>query len=218
MGGIGSGNRYRYGTKSTVDGRTSLDIRRWARESYLTPGRQFSWQWTWGDGSKSSINVRVESGWSIRLIYRCRFSGEQDWTDVDYSVSLVRTPCHLGGERVWFRCPGRGCGRCVAKLYSVGHYYVCRHCGNLAYGSQNEDVTFRALSRADRLRRKLDPKGYWDDGVPDKPKGMHWRTYERLARAVISADHVATRGWETRFAGLEASLKMLKKGSAQRQL
>jgi hypothetical protein len=69
MGGIGSGNRYRYGTKNTVEGRTSLDVNRWTREGYLSPGRSFSWQWTWGDGSKSTINVRVESEWSIRLIY-----------------------------------------------------------------------------------------------------------------------------------------------------
>jgi len=210
MGGIGSGNRYRYGTKSTVEGRTSLDINRWAREGYLSAGRSFSWKWTWGDGSKSTISVRVESAWSIRLTYRTRSGGEVDWTDVDYRIQLERTPCRFGGERVWFRCPGRGCGRRVAKLYCVGRYYVCRHCGNLAYESQNEDAISRALSRANRMRRKLDPKGYWDEGVPDKPKGMHWHTYERLARAALAADHSAMLGWETKFAGIEARLSKIK--------
>lgn len=180
MGGIGSGNRYRYGTKDTVEGRTSLDINRWAREGYLTAGRWFSWQWSWGDGSKSSINVRIESAWSIRLIYRTRSYGEEDWTEVDYSVGLERTPCHFGGERTWFRCPGRGCGRRVAKLYSVGRYYVCRHCGDLAYSSQREDRGSRTLSRAQKIRKKLGGSANMFEFFPPKPKGMHWRTYERL--------------------------------------
>lgn len=210
MGGIGSGNRYRYGTKNTVEDRTSLDVNRWAREGYLSPGRSFSWQWTWGDGSKSTLNVRVESEWSIRLIYRVRFGGEVDWTDVDYSIQLERTPCRFGGERTWFRCPGRGCGRRVAKLYCAGRYYVCRHCGDLAYESQREDGASRAMSRANRMRRKINPASFLAGTFPDKPKGMHWRTYERLARAALAADHSALMGWESKFAGLEARLSKIK--------
>jgi hypothetical protein len=210
MGGIGSGNRYRYGTKNTVEGRTRLDVNRWAREGYLSPGCSFSWQWTWGDGSKSSINVRVESEGSIRLIYRVRFGGEQEWTDVDYTIGLERTPCRFGGERVWFRCPGRGCGRRVVKLYSVGRYYVCRHCGNLVYGSQRKDGASRAMARANRMRRKINPASFLAGAFPGKPKGMHWRTYERLARAALAADQAAMIGWQTKFAELEARLSKIK--------
>lgn len=189
MGGIGSGNRYRYGTKNTVEGRTWLDVRRWAREDKLSPGNWFSWQWTWGDGSKSSINVRVESAWSIRLIYRVRSWGEEDWTDVDYSIGLERTDCHFGGERVWFRCPGRGCGRRVAKLYSVGRYYVCRHCGDLAYNSQREDASSRAMSKAQTIRKKLGASANLMEFFPAKPKGMHWRTYARLRGQGMALEH-----------------------------
>ncbi len=210
MGGIGSGNRYRYGTKNTVEGRTSLDVNRWACDGYLSPGRSFSWQWTWGDGSKSSINVRVESAWSIRLIYRTRSGGEVDWTDVDYSIQLERTPCRFGGERTWFRCSGRGCGRRVAKLYCAGRYYVCRHCGDLAYSSQREDAATRALSRANRLRRKINPASYLADIFPDKPKGMHRRTYARLAHAALAADHETTMAWNNQMASIEARLLKIK--------
>lgn len=180
MGGIGSGNRYRYGSKNTIEGRTSLDINRWARDGYLTAGRSFNWQWTWGDGSKSNINVRVESAWTIRLIYRTRSGGEVDWTDVDYSIQLTRTPCRFGGERTWFLCPGRGCGRRVAKLYCAGRYYVCRHCGDLAYSSQREDAGDRALRRAQAIRKKLGGSANMLELFPPKPKGMHWKTYIRL--------------------------------------
>ena len=185
MGGIGSGNRYRYGTKSTVEGRTSLDINRWARDGYLTAGQSFSWQWTWGDGSTSSINVRVESAWTIRLIYRTRSGGEVDWTDVDYSIQLTRTPCRFGGERTWFLCPGRGCGRRVAKLYCAGRYYVCRHCGDLAYSSQRENTGDRALRRAQAIRNQLGGSSNMCEPFPQKPKGMHWRTYERLCAQAV---------------------------------
>lgn len=210
MGGFGSGNRYRYGTKNTVAGRTSLDVRSWAREGYLKPGQQLSLQWSWGDGRTSNIEMHVESAWSIRLIYRIRLGGEQEWTDVDYSIWLERTPCHLGGERVWFRCPGRGCGRRVAKLYSVGHYYVCRHCGKLAYECQNEDAVSRAKSRADKIRRKINPTSSPAGAFPRKPKGMHQRTYERLAHAAFSADHKAAMVWESLLEAMEARLLKIK--------
>ncbi len=180
MGGIGSGNRYRYGTKNTVEGRTSLDINRLARDGNLKAGRSFSLQWTWRDGSTSSIGVRVESAWSIRLNYRTRSGGEVDWTDVDYSIQLTRTPCRFGGERNWFRCPGRGCGRRVAKLYCAGNYYVCRHCGDLAYSSQREDAGDRALSRAQAIRKRLGGSANMLMPFPPKPKGMNWKTYIRL--------------------------------------
>lgn len=189
MGGIGSGNRYRYSTKNTVEGRTWLDVRHWAREHKLSPGNWFSWQWTWGDGSKSSVNVRVESAWSIRLTYRVRSWGEEEWTDVDYSIGLERTACNYGGERVWFRCPGRGCGLRVAKLFSVGRYYVCRHCGDLAYESQREDPSSRAMSKAQKIRKRLGGMANLTLPFPDRPKGMHWRTYWGLYNQGMAQEH-----------------------------
>lgn len=185
MGGIGSGNRYRYNSKNTVEGRTSLDINRWVREGCITSGRSFSTKWTWGDGSTSSISVRVESAWAIRLSYRTRSGGEVDWTDVNYSIQLTRTPCRFGGERTWFLCPGRGCERRVAKLYCAGRYYVCRHCGNLAYSSQSEDAGDRALRRAQTIRKQLGGSANMFELFPPKPKGMHWRTYISLQRESI---------------------------------
>jgi hypothetical protein len=45
MGGIGSGRHWRYGTKSITNEYRSIDVRRWAREGMLEPGRRFFWQW-----------------------------------------------------------------------------------------------------------------------------------------------------------------------------
>ena len=61
-----------------------------------------------------------------------------------------------------------------------GKVYACRHCNRLAYSTQRENAGDRAGSRADKLRDRLG----WDAGILNgggcKPKGMHWRTFERL--------------------------------------
>lgn len=178
MGGRGSGNRWRYGAKSTTDDYRTLDIRRWAREGILRPGYLGGWQWTRNGETVASIQMRAGED-RVTLIYRHR-SGGNEWKDEHYPVRIVRTPCHLGGSRAWFLCPALGCGRRVAILYSGG-IFACRHCYQLAYASTREDAGGRATRRADTLRAHLG----WGPGILNghgpKPKGMHWRTFARLA-------------------------------------
>ena len=73
----------------------------------------------------------------------------------------------------------------VAILYGGG-IFACRHCYRLAYASQREGADDRALRRADTIRRRLGWKPGILNGLGDKPKGMHWRTFERL-----TSDHEA---------------------------
>ena len=65
-------------------------------------------------------------------------------------------------------------------LAADGRFFACRHCHNLAYRSQREVDDDRAARRANTIRRRLG----WDPGILNvdgwKPKGMHWRTFERL--------------------------------------
>lgn len=175
MGGMGSGRRWHYSANDTTNDYRALDVRRWQRDGLLTPGRAFGWQWSRDGEVVASIQVRVETG-RVYLIYRHRSSG--DWKDENYPVWLDWTPCNLGGQRPWFRCPARGCGRRVAILYGGG-IFACRHCYRLAYPSQRETWDDRAARQADRIRDKLG----WEPGILNadglKPKGMHWRTFER---------------------------------------
>lgn len=177
MGGMGSGRYWHYGANDATTDYRALDVRRWQRDGLLTPGRAFGWQWNCDGEVFASIQVRVETG-RVNLIYRHR-SGGGEWKHENYPVWLDWTPCNLGGQRPWFRCPARGCGRRVAILYGGG-IFACRHCYRLAYPSQRETPDDRAARRADRIRNKLG----WEPGILNgdglKPKGMHWRTFERL--------------------------------------
>jgi len=197
MGGFGSG-RYGYygGGSDTTDDYRSLDIRRWRRDGLLVSGRAFGWKWTRNGETTASIQVRVEPD-RVFLDYRQRSNGN-DWKDEKYPVKLAWTACHLGGSRPWFICPARGCGRRVALLYG-GAIFACRKCYRLSYGSQREAPHDRAARRADRIRERLK----WEPGILNgeggKPKGMHWRTFERLSR-----EHQALV--ESSFAGIALRL------------
>lgn len=73
-----------------------------------------------------------------------------------------------------------------------GEIFACGQCHNLAYESQNETAHSRALSKAQAIRVKLggDPGLIYD--FPQKPRGMHWRTYYRLK---AKADEAESRSW-----------------------
>lgn len=178
MGGSGSGNRWRYGTKITTDDCMAIDVRRWAREGMLRPGCRAVWTWRRGARVVGSISTRTEADFVV-LSYRRQPAGGE-WRHEEYRVRIVRTVCNLGGSRPWFICPAAGCGRRVAILYGGG-IFACRHCHRLAYASAREDAGDRAARKADRLRERLD----WEPGILNgrgsKRKWMRWRTFWKLS-------------------------------------
>ena len=199
MGGRGSGRRATYCAKDTTEDSLPLDIRRVRRSGLLTPGRFFSWQWTVNDQVCASIRVRVEA-WQVELIYSYT-PREGAAETIRQAIMLETTPCTLGGGRQWFCCPT--CSMRVAVLYGRGRLFACRQCKGLAYASQGESYDDRAARRADRIRKRLGwPAGIFN-GPGVKPKGMHWRTYERLL-----AQHDNFVG--TSLAGMARKLGLLR--------
>lgn len=176
MGGFGSG---RQGGKDTTGGYRTLDVRWLQRKEMLKPG--LSYDLTWSRRGEPWGNIQARAGESfVTLIYRHQKDGGE-WHAKEYPVSLDWTPCNYGGRRAWFICPAAGCGRRVALLYLGGAgIFACRHCYRLAYPCERETDDDRAARRADRIRARLG----WDAGILNpkgwKPKGMHWRTFERL--------------------------------------
>lgn len=195
MGGIGSGRRHQGGKDTTSDMRW-LDIRLLQRDGLLTPGRAFCWHWTRNDEEVASIQMQTEVDHVI-LNYRSRSNGGE-WQPMEYPIYLAWTPCHLGGRRAWFLCPARGCGRRVAILFG-GSIFACRHCHQLAYACQRETNDNRAMRRAETIRRRLG----WKAGIANpeggKPKGMHWRTFERLKAEHNAFAHASWKGMAERL-------------------
>ena len=177
MGSIGSGRRGDCGAKDTTANSRPLDIRKLQRAGVLIPGRCFWWQWTVNDRPVADIQGRVEVQ-RVVLVYRYRSGADDSWHDVEQPVFLDHTACTYGGTRCWWVCPT--CTRRVGILYGRGKRYACRHCYRLAYESQRETADDRARRQADNIRRCLG----WPAGIANpkggKPKGMYWRTFERL--------------------------------------
>lgn len=208
MGGLGSGNHYRWDKRDTTAELRSIDVRQMAREDALGFGFH-AWTW-WRDGVRvASIGFHIEerSARPGRLVldYRAR-SGDGEWRDVRDPVALEWTACRYGGWRPWFLCPGYGhgigCGRRVALLYLGGGYFRCRHCLRLVYESQRESSGDRGLVKAQRIRQRLGGSGNMMEPFPPKPPRMHWRTYDRLREEADVAEMlyhsefvVKMRGW-----------------------
>ena len=162
MGGIGSGASPRHRKLNTGDG-LPLDIRKLNRDGVLTAGAQSTATWP---GPASSIMIHAQAD-SVTLIYSTAQRGNHvAW------VRLIRTPCHLGGSRVWWSCPG--CHRRVAILYAVSGDFLCRRCNQMVYACQQESPANRAIRQKLKARRKLGDCWYI------KPKGMHQKTFDRL--------------------------------------
>jgi hypothetical protein len=202
-------SRYAGGGKTTIEGCRSIDVLDWHRRGCLRSPRRFSWAWKEDGERVASINVETERH-RVTLKYRSRRYGE-GWTDVQQRFPVVWTPCRFGGERPWFTCSvyanGTYCGRQVTKLYSAGRLFACRYCSRLAYASQQESAHERGLLKAQRIRMRLGGSANMLVNFPEKPKGMHLQTYERLRRA-----HDAARARS--LIGLSGFVKRLRKRAA----
>ena len=185
MGGRGSGRRTSYGGKPETHDAMPLDIRKLTRKGLLVPGNSLSYKWSVNDQQVAGISIRVEFNYGLMLSYRVKSTGEV----VEQLVQSQTSPCHLGGQRRWFTCPG--CNKKVAMLYAPGKYFVCRQCGGLAYATQKEGIGDRASRRADKLRKRLG----WEAGILNgsgcRPKGMHKSTYQRLKQHHDDLVHIS---------------------------
>lgn len=163
--------------KSCTDDLWQIDVRLMQRHGLLVRGKAYGWPYE-GE-THADVNVRVNVH-PEHLAICCTLRDQSGNQRVGaFTVALERTACHLGGNRVWWRCPTQGCGRRVAILY-CGARIACRHCLDLGYRCQRETAEYRASRQANKIRRRLG----WAVGVFNfpggKPKAMHWSTFYRL--------------------------------------
>ena len=183
MGGVGSGNWYRTGTKTTTGECHSVDVRYLHQHDLLKPGEWFSLRWSRAGRESGSIRGMVEGAERLQrviLLYRHRspgrgVGGREGAGPVGVDV------LQFSGERGrGLSAPEQGAAGGVAVLYGPGKYFLCRHCYDLSYESQRENGMYRALHKAQEIRERLGGGANMTLPFPEKPKEMHWRTYERL--------------------------------------
>ena len=189
-------NGGRPGWRPKAEALYSVDVRRWVRDGLPSHDGFFAGPLDIGGSSDRRIGVTVDHERLEVFEWRC---------DRRYSVHLTRTSCYFGGYRSWFRCPY--CTRRAAKLYLGSSGFACRRCYNLAYRSQSLAPDDRAVAQAAKIRRALGgPEGILDD-FPEKPRGMHWRTYDRLCERCMGYEVPALEAMQ----GLLAQLWQLRR-------
>ena len=208
MGGFGSGSWYRWDSKRTTESQHRIDVRLLKKWGHLD-GSTYCGSWSWSRCGKqtSSINYRVNSERMV-LSYRNRPRGGE-WESVEQTIHFDRLPCHYGGHRYWFLCPR--CYRRVAVLYGAEKYFYCRHCYGLTYASQQERFGDRMMRKARNIRKQMDPDNTVFDLFPFKPKGMHWRTYDRLRLEAVRAETIGFGVMERNLDGMRATLEGVAK-------
>lgn len=175
MGGPNSGKSWSKPSKAVLDDYRSLDVRHFNRVGAFSHRRSGTVSWTRG-GKDCGYAFYVANHDFLTLKYDYSLTGDEPQS-LKMDIPITWTPCHLGGFRPWFVCPG--CRRRVALLYESRTFH-CRRCLNLTYRSQKESSVERAIRRAEKVREALG----WRVGIlhPDggRPKGMHRRTFQAL--------------------------------------
>ena len=160
--------RTAYSTR--IEDLLDLDIRRVARDvGRFDEAGPFVWEW-FRRGQRRAVVLIEPTRGGIQLT--------QGFGDLSSTyIRVLSTQCNYGGVRVWWSCPQ--CSSRVAVLYA-GKRFACRQCHGLTYSSQLETEWDRAVRRSEKFRSRLG----WEAGIlkgeGEKPKGMHWTTFQKL--------------------------------------
>ncbi len=180
--------RYYYNKKATVEESCDLTVFQLKEYGMLESGfNAIPIEWVMNQTGKRTrivIGVDLSTDDPIAILMYTLTDRNGNKNDYKYAVSLLTTPCNLGGIRYWFTCPC--CGRRVGGIYLAPGdiHFRCRHCNNLTYRSRNrcpiesEGHTSRQI---DKLRSEI--KRWTWGGRPTK-KVRRLRALERKAHVL----------------------------------
>jgi hypothetical protein len=201
MGGRGSGSWYRWSTRPVVEDGLSLDLCRLIRQGNVVPRKWVSGSLTWSNVNTDERTASI--GYEANMVDPCnawmRLHYKRNDTPEDYKVRLTTTRPNYGGQRWWFICPSRGIRTAKLYLANGGDWFASRQAYGLAYRSQSECREDRQATRAHRLRRKLGGHAGFEQPFPDKPKGMHWKTYQQMCDEIDYLEQTSMMSMMQRF-------------------
>lgn len=172
--------------RATTEDQHHIDIRWLNKQVRFGAGAQGTLSWSKRDVYDGSVHYLIKSD-RIVLHYESR-SRRGGWASVKQDVLLDRTACNYGGHRPWFLCSN--CRRRVAVLYGAGKYFLCRHCYDLTYASQQEGKVDRLMRKSRKIRRRLQAGEDLSKPILFRPKHMHHATFDRLRN---EASHAKNR-------------------------
>lgn len=178
MGGLGSGRWGGSSNKTTIEQVKRIDIRYLRKMGVLGSHSNGSLSWSINEKPNGQVDF-VCYPTQIQLSYNFRRSPSKTWESVEQTIQLVETGCHYGGTRYWFQCPG--CMRRVVILCGHDKYFLCRHCYQLSYTSQQQTAFDRLMTKKHKIGECIFAD-YVSGHGHLKKKGMHWSKFERLEK------------------------------------
>ena len=179
--------------KQTAEGSNRLSIF-WLKKNDFFPigggWRYGGIKWTYEmSGNESSISFTITTNGSesdnIKLQYTHTNRQTDEKEDMDFRV-------------------GKYCGRRVGVLFSIGKWFGCRHCGEIAYAAQMESGKFRwnGISIKDIERAEKEVKRCYYNGKPTRKYKRLIRLNEKFESSfIMMAAHLDKRS--NRLAGLK---------------
>jgi hypothetical protein len=202
MGGNGSGRHGRY---VSIEGCQSYVLSAaWLNRARLPRGRAGNTKITYADGFEVEIAIHTGDGAELRVKHYPNDGGDDP---IEYAVPLTYTIPRFGGLRWWFRCPATWRRCCKLYLPNGGRRFLSRHAYRLRYASQVETRLARLQRQCRKINRALGGDG-GHDWIPERPKGMWQRTYDRLAAKMDRYADAAEAEWERGALALMARLGM----------
>lgn len=183
-----------------------LHLSKLKRMGFLTgyPARSLCWQ---------SGSGRIRAFGTILTTLESPETGGCMRVTIDETTQEIRlcaAPRHYGGWQWYFVCPYTGQRSTVLWKPPGAKKFGSRQAWGrqVAYASQFINAYHRANASAHKIHYRLGAKGMIDiyDPLPPKPRGMYWRTYEKLRDRreryeEIAEEHVldAIMGFSKRF-------------------
>lgn len=169
----------------TLDSCPSIDIRAWHRERLIEPGTAFEKPLTAPKTDNlpyAWIDVKVSAGADAITLRYPHLDLERGTLGpaTEIEIGLTWTAPVGNVHRPWFLCPGLSepCNRRVAELYVLFKRPLCRHCLGFRYRSERAKPFEQVIARLYKIRKRLGDDATLFTPI-EKPKGMHWRTFNR---------------------------------------
>ena len=176
--------------RRTVEQTRVIDIGTMRRAGFVGRHARNWWKWR----SKANAQGIRPKSWRDGFIYL-----------PNQTLCTEQVPWRFRGQRFYFVCE---CGRRVEKLHAFGERpWRCRDCHNLTYAARQALPRDRHLLMAQKIRHQLGGSLSMLDAFPPKPKGMHWKRYERLWRRYDVAAQRMTAAYSRRIRSLRARLR-----------